>query len=268
MQHRFFVKAAIIALGAAYAFAQQIPVAPQPKIKSKKEAEAVQAIFTAQDPASRIKACQEVITKYADSDFKAVALQFVAISYQQMNDAENAIVWAEKTLEADPKNYQAMIMLAQITAQRTRENDLDKEEKLNTAEKHARNALGILKDAPRPNPQITDEQWNAARKDFEAQAHEALGMAAMARKKNDQAIAEFKLAIDSTPTPEPRSMLFLAQLYNSTNKFDEAVAVLDKCLAQPNLHPQIKQLAESQKTFAMKMKAAQKPAAPAPAPAK
>ena len=268
MQHRFFVKAALIAFGAAYAFAQQIPVAPQPKIKSKKEAEAVQAIFSAQDPAGRIKACQELITKFADSDFKNLALQFTAISYQQLNDAENMIVWAEKTLEADPKNYQAMIMLAQTMAQRTRENDLDKEEKLNTAEKYANNALAIVKESPRPNAQITDEQWTSARKDFEAQAHEALGLVAMVRKKNDQAISEFKLAIDGTQTPEPRTMLFLAQLYNNSSKFDDAIAVLDKCLAVQNLHPQIKQLAESQKNFATKMKASQKPAAPAPAPAK
>ena len=269
MINRWYVKAALGLLTCgALAFAQQIPVAKQPQPKSKKEVEALQAMFNATDPDGRIKAAQNLITQFADTEFKAVALYFAAESYRQKNDAENAIVYAEKTLEADPKNYGAMLLIATTTAQRTRENDLDKEEKLNLSEKYAKQVMDIVKDAPRPNPQITDDQWNNARKDVTAQAHEALGMVAMVRKKNDVAIQEFKTAVDGASQPEPRTMLFLGQLYNQSGKYDDAVAVLDKCLAQPDLHPQIKQLAESQKNYATRMKAAtQKPAAPAAAPA-
>jgi hypothetical protein len=41
----------------------------------------------------------------------------------------------------------------------------------------------LLKTAPKPNANITDDQWTAAKKDFAAEAHAALGMGAMARKK-------------------------------------------------------------------------------------
>lgn len=39
---------------------------------------------------------------------------------------ENAIIYAEKTLEVDPKFYGAQIMIASGLAQRTKEFDLDR----------------------------------------------------------------------------------------------------------------------------------------------
>ena len=49
---------------------------------------------------------------FADTEFKAIALQVAAASAQQKNDFEKMVVYAERTLEADPKNYPAMLMLA------------------------------------------------------------------------------------------------------------------------------------------------------------
>jgi tetratricopeptide (TPR) repeat protein len=196
----------------------------QPQVKSQKEAEAVMAIFQAPDPDSRIKAAQELLHKFADSEFKAIAMQMIAASYQQKNDFENMVVWAERTLEADPKSYHAMLMLATGIAQRTREFDLDREEKLARAEKYAHDAMEILKTLPKPRPDIPDEQWEAAKKDFTAQAHEALGLAALARKKYDVAIAEFKLAVEGAANPDPATMVRLGAVYNMTGKYDDAIA--------------------------------------------
>ena len=56
-------------------------------------------------------------------------------------------VYAERTLEADPKNFGAMLMLSSGIAQRTREFDLDKEEKLAKSEKYANSAIALIKSA-------------------------------------------------------------------------------------------------------------------------
>jgi tetratricopeptide (TPR) repeat protein len=228
----------------------QSPVSPQPQPKSQAEVEALQAMFNAADPDARIKASEDLLTKFADTEFKPYALLFIADSYRQKNDFEKMVVYAERTVEADPKNFTAMIMLAQGFAQRTREHDLDKEEKLAKAEKLANEAQQIIKDAPRPNPQITDEQWAAAKKDFSGQVHEALGMVAMVRKKYDVAAAEFKTSLDSSAQPEPATMVRLAAAYNQSGKFDEALALTDKILADPNVHASIKQFAQAEKVRA------------------
>src|SRR5436853_7501589 len=95
----------------------------QPKPKSQKELEAIQAIFNAQDPDSRIAAAEKLLTNFADTEFKAIALQVAAASAQQKNDYEKMTVYAARTLEADPNNYSDMLMLARGRAQRTREFD-------------------------------------------------------------------------------------------------------------------------------------------------
>ncbi|MCS7316417.1 MAG: hypothetical protein RMI94_15460 [Bryobacterales bacterium] len=242
-------------------------VQKQPQVKSQKEAEAVMAIFQAPDADSRIKAAQELLTKFADTEFKAIAMQMIAASYQQKNDFENMVVWAERTLEVDPKSYHAMLMLASGIAQRTREFDLDREEKLARAEKYAHQAMEILKTLPKPRPDVPDDQWEAAKKDFTAQAHEALGLAALARKKYDVAIAEFKLAIEGAANPDPATMVRLGHVYNLTGKHDEAIAILDKVMNDADAHPTIKQFAQAERARAYQMKqAAQKPAEGAPKP--
>ena len=208
-----------------------------------------------------------LITHFADTEFKDFALFIAAFSYQQKNEPEKAIVYAERTLEANPKHYQAMLMLAEITVQRTGEHDLDREEKLTRATKYATGALELLPTAPKPNPQVTDEQWVDAKKDLAAQAHQSLGMVAMARKKNDVAITEFKTAVESSTQPEPAFQVRLAQAYVASGKNDEAIATAQKVMDTPNVHPQVKQVAQAIRAAAMQAKGGAKPAAPAAPPA-
>ena len=92
----------------------------QPQPKSQKEVEALQAMFGAQDPDSRIKAAENLLSKFADTEFKSIALYLEAASYEQKNDFEKMVIYAERTIEADPKNYASMLMLAGGIAKRAR----------------------------------------------------------------------------------------------------------------------------------------------------
>lgn len=230
----------------------------QPKMKSPKEQEAVMAMFNAQDADARIAAVEDLLTKFADTEFKPLALYIAAASAQQKNDFEKMMIYGERTLEADKQNYGVMLMMGQGLAQKTRENDLDKEEKLTQASKYATEALKLVVDAPKPRPDLPDEQWATAKKDFEAQGHETLGMVALTRKKTDEAIRELKLAVDTQPQKDPATLVRLALAYNDGGKFDEAVAVIDQINAIPDADPVIKQAASQQKVRAMQGKAAKK----------
>jgi tetratricopeptide (TPR) repeat protein len=239
----------------------------QPKPKSQAEVDAIMAIQNATDPNARIVAVENLLTKFADTEFKAFALMVAAASAQQANDYEKMVIYAERTLEADPKNFQSMLMLASGLASRTREHDLDREEKLGRAEKLANQAIEIAKTAPKPNPQLTDEQWDEAKKDVMSQGYEALGQAAMVRKKYDVAVQNWKTAVETASSPDPATMVRLASAYNQMGKADEAIAVLDKLNTMPEVHPQIKAAATEQRNNAVKMKGSSGGAsAPAAAP--
>ncbi len=249
------------------------PVAKQPRPKSQKEVDALQAMFAAKDPDGRIAAAKNLLTQFADTEFKTLAYTMIAMGYQQKNDQENMMAAYEEVLKVDPKNFGAMIEIANVLAARTREFDLDKEEKLGRAEKLAIQAQQEIKTAPRPQPQVTDEQWNGAKKEFNGRALEALGMIALARKKYDVAITNMKAALETSSQPDPATMVRLANVYNLSNKPDDAIALLDKVLAMPELHPAIKQFAQAEKVKSGQLKArsaapgAAAPKAPAAPPA-
>jgi tetratricopeptide (TPR) repeat protein len=237
----------------------------QPKPKSQKELEALQAIFSAQDPDVRIAAVENLLTKFADTEFKAIALQVAAASAQQKNDFEKMTVYSERTLEADPKNYGAMLMLASGIAQRTREFDLDKEEKLGRAEKYANTSIELIKTAQKPRPDLPDAEWEGAKKSYLAQAYEALGLAAMARKKYDDAAKQFEMAVATSP--DGGTYVRLAAAYNQAKKPDQAIAALDKLNSVADVHPAIKQAAAQERNNAVKLKGGAGASAPATPPA-
>lgn len=228
----------------------------QPQPKSQKEVDAIMAMFNAPDPQGRIKAAMDLITNFSDTEFKGTAFYLAAWSARDLGDSENMIVYAEKALEADKQNYGAMILLSQALAQRTREFDLDKEEKLARAEKYAKEALEMLKTAPKPNPQTTDEQWEMGKKDFMAQAYEAMGLAAMVRKNHAACAENFQIATTNAAQADPAILVRLGNCYRMLKKYDEALAALDKALADPNVHPQVRQAATQEKIAVNQAKAA------------
>jgi predicted negative regulator of RcsB-dependent stress response len=236
-------KITIALLGAAAGLMAQSATVKEMKPKSNKEVEAIQAVFGAQDPDTRIAAVENLLTKFADTQFKALALYFATVSAEQKNDFEKLMIYGERTLEADPKNYGAMLSMARALATRTREFDLDKEEKLGRAEKLATEAISLIAGAPKPRPDLSDEQWDGAKKDFAAQGHEALGLAAMVRKKYDVAASELKQAIDGQGQKDPATMVRLASVLADSGKYDEAIAVVDQINAMPDVPPQVKSIA-------------------------
>jgi tetratricopeptide (TPR) repeat protein len=231
----------------------------QPKPKSQAEVTALQAMFGAlANPDQCIKAGEDVLANFANTEFKSIVLSTIADAYNRKGDFLKAIAYGEQALEADPKNYQAMLLLAQTIANHVGPDDLDRDKRLAESEKYANQAIAAVKDAPKMNAGITDDQWAAQKKDLVADAHQALGMSAVARKKYDVAITEFKTSLDGAATPEPATMVRLGQTYNKAGNYDEAIAILDKAMADPNAQPAVKQFAQAEKVRAVTAKGAKK----------
>jgi tetratricopeptide (TPR) repeat protein len=239
---------AALAASAALALAQ--------KPKSNDEIKQLQAIMGAQQPDERIQAVETLISKFADTEFKDWAYTVAAEAAQQKRDNPKALFYYEQAVKTNAKNHNALLMMAALIAQTTREFDLDKEEKLGKAEKYVKTALELIPDSQKPNPQVTDEQLAAMKKDDTAQAHVSLGMIATARKKHDVAINEYKAANEAASQPDPSVSVRLAGAYSDAGKPDDAIATLDKVLATPGLNAQIKTVAESEKARAAKLKTA------------
>lgn len=241
-----------LAAGASTLLAQGQP-AKGPAPKSQAELTALQALFQAQQTGADavIKAAEELLTKFADTDFKDTALLLEAQAYRAKNDDAKAQIYAERLLEASPKNFQALLMVGEILVKGTREHDLDRDEKLTKANKYFNDGIANVKATAKPNPQLSDEQWAEIQKQIQAEAHNGIGMGELVRKKNDVAIAEFKAAIDLDPK-EYTYQVRLASALQVAGKNDEAKAVAEKVISAPDVIPQVKQAAESIKAAATK----------------
>jgi tetratricopeptide (TPR) repeat protein len=237
-----------------------------PAAKSPEEASALNAVFASTNVDEQIAAANAVLEKYADTQFKSILLQMIAADYQRKNDYPKTIVFGDRALEADPDNYSAMLILGNEYAKTTKENDFDKDEKLNKADGYASKILAILPTAPKPNPRMTDQQWADSKKDLASSAHEVLGMTALTRKKFDVAINEFKTSIDVAATPDPATSVRLAVAYNQAGKYDDAIATAEKVPAIPGATASEKSIAQAERVRAIQAKKkAEGASAPAPA---
>ncbi len=221
---------------------------------SKKEYEAFMAIQNATTPDARIAAVDNFVEKFADSKLKSQALFMGADAAERKNDTATAITYAQNALEADPKNFEAMLLISGELARTTREHDLDREEKLAKANKYANDAIAAVNEAAKPNNNITDDQWASYKKDKVAEAHRDMAMCFVDQKKYDDAIKEFNTSLDAGSTPDPTTMIRLAAAYDSAGKPDDAIALLDKVLAMPTLPPALKPFAQHEKTVAEALK--------------
>jgi tetratricopeptide (TPR) repeat protein len=247
-----FTAMALLATGAL------VMIAQQPKPPGPDELKALQEIVNTKTVDTRVAAVDNFVKSFPKSDYRNFALTMAADAYETTGNVTKAIIYYQQALEANPKDYNAMLMLAAETARTTREFDLDKDEKLAKAEKYAKDGMALIPGAEKINPQVTDAQWEAAKKDDMARGHEAMGLIAMARKKYDDAANEFKTATETASQPQPATYIRMGGSYTDAGKPDEAIAALDKVLAMPNLPDQYKKVAESEKARAEKAKAAKK----------
>jgi tetratricopeptide (TPR) repeat protein len=224
--------------------------------KSPAEAQAINAVIQAQTqpPDEMIKAVDALLGKFADTVYKSFALELESEAYQHKGDNAKAIVYGEQALQADPKNFDADNVLANVTAATTRDTDLDKEEKLTKADKYAHDAIDTLEKDGKPPLMANqnDEQWTKTKNGAESLAYQALGTVALTRKKTDEAIEDFKKGIELNP--DPVLMLRAGRALMAAKKFDEAIAYDQKVLDLPGAPDQIKNIAKADKERATQTK--------------
>jgi len=244
MQTRFRTVAALvcgaITMGSGALWAQ--------KPKSQKEVQAIQAVQAAQTPDDRIKAIENVLTNFADTEFKNVLLQMAMQAEQQKGDYAQTVFYAQRLLQADPKSAVALVTLATETASHTREFDLDKDDKLAKVDKWAKDGIEAAKG-------ITAPRYPEEPKDLQAQGYEALGLAATLRKKYDDAANDFKQSVELATGPDAaRYYVRLGRAYEDGGKFDDATDAFDKAANTPNVLPPVKSAAEQGKQDVAKRK--------------
>jgi uncharacterized protein HemY len=271
MRFRFIAQAAAFLLVTAPILPQQPKgqgqnppaAAPKgPKAKSQKELAALQKVQQAAQAGNydaEIAAINDVLENFADTEYKPMLLTMGMDAAQRKGDYAQTLVWGDRIIENNPKDFTAPIMMAATIAQHTRENDLDKDQSLKKVEDDANKGLDLVKNAPADPPpgfNGTAADWTAYKKDQSALAHYALGLAADLRKNYPEAIQDLKTSNSEAAHPSPTTDATLSKVYVDAKQYDDAIATADKVLASADAPASVKQFAQVQKDNATKMKGA------------
>ena len=277
MKKQFLVFAGAVVLAATpvvvranpYQQAGSAAQANQPKPKSQKEVDAlkkVQAAAQANDAAAELQAINEVLENFADTQYKPMLLQMAMDAAQRQGDYAQTTLWGDRVLESDPNNIPARVMLAEVVAQHTRDNDLDKDQSIKKIEDYSNKSLDLLKSANTPPAGMPDAQWPDYKKQLTSQSYDALGQAAELKKNYPDAVKDFQSAVDAQPN-NPVPLARMAKAYRENKQYDEAISTADKVLAMNDAPPAVKNFAQTEKTNATKLKGAGAAAPPATTPA-
>src|ERR1700679_4324191 len=112
-----------------------------PQAKTQPEFDAYKVAAALTDPAAQEKAADDFATKFPESELRPLLYKAVMHSYQQANNADKMMAMAKKVLSFDPDEPEALLGVAQVLAERTRDTDLDKDQRIAEARKDAERSL-------------------------------------------------------------------------------------------------------------------------------
>jgi hypothetical protein len=201
--------------------------APQGKrpaqAKTQPEYEAYNAAKALTDPAASEKAADDFAVKFPDSELRSLLYSAAMSRYQQANNADKMMDMAKKILTYDADSPEALLGVAQVLAERTRDTDLDRDQKLAEAKKDAERAL-VTVETDIPTSGIAQDQLDAYKGFIKSEAYAILGTLAFTAKNWPDAEAGLRKSIDALPQqPDPIAVFRLSVALDMQAKYPEAL---------------------------------------------
>ncbi|MGC2173772.1 MAG: hypothetical protein WA555_11065 [Candidatus Sulfotelmatobacter sp.] len=194
-----------------------------PQARTQAEFDAYKAAAALTDPAAQEKAASEFAEKFPQSELRPVLYKSVMDRYQQANNADKMLEAAQKVLSFDADDPQALLGVAQVLAERTRDTDLDRDQRLAEARKDAERAL-VTVDTDVPSSGYPPEQLNAFKSLLRSEAYEIVGTIDFDNKAWADAEGNLRKSIDAYPQSiDPVAVFRLSVALDMQNRYPEAL---------------------------------------------
>ncbi|MFZ0770157.1 MAG: tetratricopeptide repeat protein [Candidatus Sulfotelmatobacter sp.] len=194
-----------------------------PQAKTQPEFDAYKAVAAITDAAAQEKAADDFATKFPDSELRPLLYKAVMHSYQQANNGEKMMAMSQKVLTYDADDPDSLLGVAQVLAERTRDTDLDRDQRLAEARKDAQRAL-VTVDTDIPTAGQPADKIEAYKGFLRSEAYAILGTIDYNAKSWADAETNLRKSIDAYPQqPDPIAVLRLALALDQQNKYPEAL---------------------------------------------
>jgi tetratricopeptide (TPR) repeat protein len=214
------------------------PVKRQPQAKTQDEYKAYQEAAAKPDPTSLEQAANDFATKYPTSELRSVLFQREMTMYQASNNAEKTIEAGKKVIAIDPDNSAALVTVALVIANKTRDNDLDRDERMAEASKYANHALEAIDNGTGIPAGTAEDKIPMFKELVRSMAYSSLGTVEFNRKNYPQAETYLRKSVEnSTLQPDPVTWLQLSLALDRENKYSDALQAANKCIEIAQNHP-------------------------------
>ena len=204
--------------------AQGAPAAPgkrAPAAKTQPEFDAYKTAIQLTDPAAAEKAAQDFSAKFPDSELRVVLYKSAMQKYQA--NADKMLEMAQKALAIDPDDPEALVTASQVLAEKTRDTDLDRDQKIAEAKKDAERAL-VTVDSDVPTAGFPPEKIDQFKRFVRSEAYAILGTLASNAKKYAEAETNLRKSIEAFPEQvDPVAVLRLAIALDMQSKYPDAL---------------------------------------------
>lgn len=194
-----------------------------PQAKTQPEFEAYKATMSQADGAAMEKAADDFAAKFPDSELRVMVFKGAMQKYQQANEADKMLDMAHKALTYDPDDPEALLGVAQVLTERTRDTDLDKDQRLAEAKKDAERAL-VTVDTDVPTTGYPPDKLAQYKGFLRSEAYAELGAMATNAKNWPEAETNLRKSIEAFPEQvDSIAVLRLAVALDMQNKIPEAL---------------------------------------------
>ena len=195
-----------------------------PQAKTQPEFEAYKAAnANPNDGPAMEKAADDFAAKFPDSELRPILYRTAMHAYQAANNADKMMEMGRKVLKIDPDDPEALIGVAQVIAERTRDVT-HKDQRTDEAAQMAERSLKTVDTdivAPAGTPQ---DKLDAYKAFLVSSAYSILGTISYNRDKFPEAEGYFRKSIDALPSqPDPVAVLRLALSLDRQKKYEDAL---------------------------------------------
>jgi tetratricopeptide (TPR) repeat protein len=196
---------------------------PQAKTQPEFDAYKVAAADT-NDGAALEKAADDFAAKFPESELRILLYRTAMHTYQTANSSDKMMDMGRKVLKIDADDPEALVGVAQVLAERTRETDLDKDQRLEEGAKLAQHAVETAETDITVPPGTPQDKVDAYKGFLRSNAYYVLGTIQYTREKYADAEAFFHKSLDAFPSqPDPLAVLRLALSLDKQEKYPEAL---------------------------------------------
>ncbi|MGA8311847.1 MAG: tetratricopeptide repeat protein [Terriglobales bacterium] len=195
-----------------------------PQAKTQAEFDAYKVAAANTDPVALEKAADDFATKFPESELRILLYRTAMHSYQSTNKAEQMMEMGRKVLKIDPNDPEALVGVAQVLAERTRDSDLDKDQRLDEGMKLAQHSVETTDTDITVPPGTPQDKIDEYKGFLRSNAYYVMGTIQYTREKYSDAEGYFRKSLDAFPSqPDPLAVLRLALSLDKQEKYPEAL---------------------------------------------